>query len=30
MIKCMEKAGSQFCKIVKLTADAEIGDCWIH
>lgn len=30
VVKCMEKAGSQFCKVVPLTADPEIGDYWIH
>lgn len=30
LVKCMEKAATQFCKIVPLTAEAEIGDCWIH
>ena len=30
LIKCMSKAGDQFCKTVPLTAEAEIGDHWIH
>lgn len=30
MVKCMEVAGSKFCKIVPLTADSAIGLHWIH
>lgn len=30
MIKCMIKAGSKFCKIIPLSAEAEIGPYWIH
>jgi len=30
LVKCMEVAGTQFCKIVPLTADVEIGTYWIH
>ena len=30
LVKCMEKAGEKFCKIVALKADVEIGDHWIH
>ena len=27
---CMSKAGSYFCKHLKVPAEAEVGDCWIH
>ena len=30
LIKSMEAAGNQFCKIVPLTAESEIGSYWIH
>ena len=30
LIKCMEVAAKNFCKIVPLTADPAIGDHWIH
>ena len=30
LVKCMEKAGEKFCKIIPLKADVEIGDHWIH
>lgn len=30
LIKCMKSAGDTFCKIVKLDADIEISDHWIH
>lgn len=30
LINCMRKAGSIFCKILPLDADAAIGDHWIH
>lgn len=30
LVKCMEKAGTYFCKIIPLKADVEIGDYWIH
>ena len=28
--ECMEKSGAIFCTRAFLTADIEIGDCWIH
>ena len=30
LVKCMEAAGKQFCKLIPLTAEAAIGDHWIH
>ncbi len=30
VVKCMVAAGSQFCKIVPLGAEAQIGDHWLH
>ena len=27
---CMLRAGTYFCKRVKMPADAEVGKCWIH
>ena len=30
LVTCMEKAGDVFCKIIKITADASLGDYWIH
>ena len=30
LINCMKKAGSVFCKIIPLDADAAIGLHWIH
>lgn len=30
LVKCMEKAGDVFCKILPLKAVVEIGDYWIH
>lgn len=30
LIACMKSAGDTFCKIVKLDADIEISDHWIH
>ena len=30
VVSCMEFAGSQFCKIVPLKAESQIGDYWLH
>ena len=30
LVKSMEKAGDVFCKIIPLTAEAAVGDYWIH
>ena len=30
LFKSMVKAGTYFCKTVPLTADAQIGDYWVH
>ena len=27
---CMEKAGTYFCKKIKMPADTEVSDHWIH
>lgn len=30
LVECMKSAGDIFCKIIKLDADVNIGDYWIH
>lgn len=30
VVTCMKAAGEQFCKIVPLGAEAQIGDHWLH
>lgn len=30
VVKCMVAAGAQFCKVIPLGADAQIGEHWLH